>query len=350
MSKALQLGSEKLFGKENTHIYTLTTASGERPSKEKIKSAFSEISQKAKSSDVILVYLSGHGITWGGDQSDFYYVTTDATAANSEAYNDELLRKNHLISTAEFTEYLKLIPANKQVMIIDACSSGKAVENLMAARDIDVSQIKAIDRMKDRTGMFVISGSAADAVSYEASRYGQGLLTYSILEAMKGAALRDGQFFDVNIILNYSRENVPRLAAGIGGIQTPQLLIPKGGSFDIGQVDEETKKLIPLSNIKPVFVRTVLVDDNIDDNLNLSKLLDEQLNETAMRGKDAQLVFLDTREFPDAYTLRGSYIQSNGTITLKLKIKGPKESEHQLSGKTEEELIQKIMEIVEGLE
>jgi WD40 repeat protein len=351
MSKALQLGSEKLFGKENTHIYTLTTSSAERPTKEKIKSVFTEIGKTAKSSDVILVYLSGHGITWGGDQSDFYYVTTDATASNSEAYNDELLRKNHLISTAEFTEYLKVIPANKQVMIIDACSSGKAVENLMAARDIDVSQIKAIDRMKDRTGMFVISGSAADAVSYEASRYGQGLLTYSILEAMKGAALRDGQFFDVNTILNYSRENVPRLAAGIGGIQTPQLLIPKGGSFDIGQVDEEAKKLIPLSNIKPVFVRTTFVDaEDFTDVLSLSKSIDDQLNEIAIRGKESQIVFLDTREFPDAYRLSGGYTQSNGTITLKLKIKGPKESEHQLTGNSKEIILEKIIEIVEGIE
>jgi hypothetical protein len=45
-----------------------------------------------------------------------------------------------------------------------------------------------------------------------------------------------------------------------------------------------------------------------------------------------------------------SYTQSNGTISLKLKIKGPKESEHQLSGKTKEELIQQIMELVESLE
>ncbi|MFN5910211.1 MAG: caspase domain-containing protein, partial [Bacteroidota bacterium] len=195
ISTALQLGAEQLFGKENTHIYTLTTASGDRPTKEKIKYIFSEISKKATSSDLIVIYLSGHGIAWGGDQGDFYYLTTDVTAANAEAFNDEALRKNYTISASEFTEYLKAIPANKQVMIIDACSSGKAVDNLMAARDIDVSSVKAIDRMKDRTGMFVISGSAADAVSYEASRYGQGLLTYSILQAMKGAALRDGQFF-----------------------------------------------------------------------------------------------------------------------------------------------------------
>jgi hypothetical protein len=236
-------------------------------------------------------------------------------------------------------------------MIIDACSSGKAVENLLAARNVDVSQIKAIDRMKDRIGMFVISGSAADAVSYEASRYGQGLLTYSILQAMKGAALRDGQFFDVNTILNYSRENVPRLAAGIGGIQTPQLLVPKGGSFDIGRVDEEAKKQIPLSNIKPVFVRTTFVDaEAFTDELNLSKSIDDKLNQIAMRGADGQLVFLDTREFPDAYRLSGGYTQSNGTITLKLKIKGPKESEHSLVANTKDTLVEKVLEIVERLE
>jgi WD40 repeat protein len=351
MSTALQLGSEQLFGKENTHIYTLTTASGERPTKEKIKTVFTEIGKNAKSSDVILVYLSGHGIAWGGDHGDFYYITTDATAASADAYNDEVIRKNYTISATEFTDYLKAIPANKQVMIIDACSSGKAVDNLMAARDIDVSSIKAIDRMKDRTGMFVISGSAADAVSYEASRYGQGLLTYSILQAMKGAALRDGQFFDVNTILNYSRENVPKLAAGIGGIQTPQLLVPKGGSFDIGKVDEAAKTQIPLSNIKPVFVRTSFMDSEaFADELNLSKSIDDKLNQIAMRGADGQLVFLDTREFPDAYRLSGGYTQFNGTITLKLKIKGPKESEHNLSAKTKEELAEKVLEIVEGLE
>lgn len=351
MSTALQLGAEQLFGKENTHIYTLTTASGDRPTKEKIKYVFTEISKKATSSDLILIYLSGHGIAWGGDQGDFYYLTTDATAANADAYNDELLRKNYTISSTEFTEYLKSIPANKQVMIIDACSSGKAVDNLMAARDIDVSSIKAIDRMKDRTGMFVISGSAADAVSYEASRYGQGLLTYSVLQAMKGAALRDGQFFDVNAILNYSRENVPKLAAGIGGIQTPQLLVPKGGSFDIGRVDEAAKEQIPLSNVKPVFVRTTFVDaEAFTDDLNLSKLLDDKLNQIAMRGSDGQLVFLDTREFPDAYRLSGGYTQSNGTITLKLKIKGPNESEHTLSAKTKEELLEQVLGIVVDLE
>jgi len=351
MSTALKLGAEQLFGADNTHIYTLTTGDAERPTKARIKGVFTEIATKATSSDIIVIYLSGHGIAWGGERGDFYYLTTDATAANAEAFNDEVLRRNYTISATEFTEYLKAIPANKQVMIIDACSSGKAVDNLMTARDIDVSQIKAIDRMKDRTGMFVISGSTADAVSYEASRYGQGLLTYSVLQAMKGAALRDGQFFDVNTIMNYCRENVPRLAAGAGGIQKPQLLVPKGGSFDIGKVDEAARTLIPLSNMKPVFVRTSFIDsDAVFDDLNLSKSVDSELNEISVLGSDAPIVFLDTREFPDAYRLSGMYTQSNGVITLKLKIKGPKESEHTLTAPNKEALIEKVLEVLEGLE
>jgi WD40 repeat protein len=350
MSTALQVGAEQLFGKERVHLYTLTTAAGDRPTKEKIKSTFDEISKQASSSDVILVYLSGHGMAYGGDQSDFYYITTDATSSRADAYSDEVLLKNTTISTIEFTEYLKDIPALKQIMIIDACNSGKAVDNLHA-KNMDASQLKAIDRMKDRTGMFVISGSAANAVSYEASRYGQGILTYAILQAMKGASLRDGEYFDVNMIMNYARENVPKLASGIGGIQTPQLLSPKGGSFDIGRVDEKLKEQIPLNAIKPMFVRTVFLDMKLlTDTLGFSRMVDNQLNEISMSMADAELVFMDVREFPDAYELSGGYSQERGQITLQLKVRGPKNSDHLITGATKEEVLKKILAVLGTLE
>ncbi|TXH59504.1 MAG: hypothetical protein E6Q89_02135, partial [Bacteroidia bacterium] len=350
ISTALQIGAEDLFGKEQTHIYTLTTSDQLKPTKQVIKKVFDEIAQKATSSDVLVLYLSGHGITWGGENGDFYYLTTEVSSASSEAFNDATIRNSYAISTAEFTEWIKSIPANKQVMIIDACSSGKAVENLMASREIDASSIKAINRMKDRTGMFVISGSAADAASYEASRYGQGLLTYSILQAMKGAKLRDGKFFDADLILNHAREVVPELAKDIGGIQQPQLLIPKGGSFDFGVVDENSVKEIPLNAVKPVFVRTTFVDtEEFTDLIGLSKLVDEQLYITSSRGNNASLVFLDTREFPEAYRLSGGYMYKNGLIALTLKIKGPNESEHKLVAKSKEELAEKIIQLAELL-
>ncbi|MES2799800.1 MAG: caspase family protein [Bacteroidota bacterium] len=357
ISTALQIGAEGLFGKDKTHIYTLTTDTsvsntlpGLRPSKTNIKNTFVEISTQAKSSDLIVVYLSGHGISWGGEQGDFYYITTDASASNAQSYNDEVIRKNQTISAAEFTDWLNLIPANKQVMIIDACASGKAVQNLKEERDIDGSAVKALDRMKDRTGMFVVSGSAADAVSYEAGRYGQGLLTYSILEAMKGAKLRDNSFFDVDLLLNYAREKVPEYAKGIGGIQVPQLLVPKGGSFDIGFVTDETKKEIPLSNVKPVVIRSLFVDSKkFNDHLGLSISIDNALN-LLSNEIDAPFVFFDASEFPDAYQLSGGYKVDNGKYILFLTItKGISETSKEISANSVEELIEKIINETEKL-
>jgi WD40 repeat protein len=351
MAKALELGANALFGSEKTHFYSITSTGTTRPNKENIRAIFGEIAEQATANDVIVIYLSGHGITYGGDEGDFYFLTADATAANKEAFNDPVLRKNVGISTSEFVEWLKEIAALKQVMVIDACGSGKAVENLLAARDIDASKIKAIDKMKDRTGMFIISGSAADAASYEANRYGQGLLTYSILQGMKGAALDQEQFYDVQKIFNYALETVPELAEGVGGIQRPQVLIPKGGSFAVGLVDEEARKQIPLNTIKPVFVRSTFVDaQKFNDHLQFSKSMDEELSSVTVRGSSEKYIFLDSREFPEAYSLSGGYTILTNGIELILNINGPIPSQHKLNAANTEELKAKIVELIHQLD
>ncbi|MFM7856877.1 MAG: hypothetical protein ACKO96_34360, partial [Flammeovirgaceae bacterium] len=134
-----------------------------------------------------------------------------------------------------------------------------------------------------------------DAVSYEASKYGQGVLTYSILEGIRGAALREDQFVDVIKLFQYARDRVPALAEGIGGIQTPQVFSPTGGqSFDIGQLTEKEKRDIPIANLRPVYIRsTFLDDDRLDDALQVAKKVDEALTELAGKGYGAPLIFVD---------------------------------------------------------
>ena len=42
-------------------------------------------------------------------------------------------------------------------MILDACNSGKALETITTGtKNLNSSQIRALDRMKDRTGMYII--------------------------------------------------------------------------------------------------------------------------------------------------------------------------------------------------
>jgi WD40 repeat protein len=321
---SLHIGAEKLFGEDKTFQYLLTTNKEKEkwPTKENIKSTFKEIAAKAKSTDVIVLYLSGHGINWGGQDGDFYYLTQDAYTASGEAYNDPAIREKSTLSSNELVELFKLVPATKQVLIIDACASGQVVEDLIAQRDISSSTIRALDRMKDRTGMFIITGSAADAVSYEASKYGQGLLTYSLLEGIKGAALREGQFIDIDLLFQRAKDRVPELAEGIGGIQQPQVFFPYGSaSFDIGLLEEEDKTKIPLAKEKPVFVMSTFINaDTYADELKLEFLVDEKLRNISAKGSDAELIFYDAKSFPEAYQLKGLYTLSGDEVDLKFNL------------------------------
>lgn len=322
MAEAMKLGGARLFGADSVTIITLssnTTDSSLLPSKPNIQKAFQLVAGKARAKDILFVYLSGHGINSG---NDFHYLTRDAWSANASTYVYKELLSNVSVSSTEFTEYLKKIPALKQLFVIDACASGKLVENLIAHRDIPVSTLKALDRMKDRTGTHVITGCAADAVSYEASRFGQGLLTYSLLEGMKGASLREDKFLDVSQWFQYARDRVPQLANGLGGIQTPQVCSPLNNeSFDVAELDESEKMKVPLAREKPVFIRSQFQEqEQFVDQLQIGKKLDILLNETSAKGSESSFLYIPVDEFPDAYQVVGRYQVKEGTISARIKL------------------------------
>jgi hypothetical protein len=210
------------------------------------------------------------------------------------------------------------IPANKQVLILDTCASGRLIEKLTASRSVDSSSIRAWDRMKDRTGLWVLAGSAADAVSYESSRFGQGVLTYSLLKGIRvdfERALRKDQgastpeFIDVSMLFQYAADTVPFLAQGIGGIQKPLIASKRdASSFDIGQVRANRRGDIPYTSEKPVYLRSDFqLAGRPRDTLALTSKIDATLRNTSARGLDAPLVFWDLAEQPGAYRLAGRY-------------------------------------------
>ena len=65
-------------------------------------------------------------------------------------------------------------------------------------QSLSSDQQRVMEEVKDRIGFHILMGAAADKVSYEASQYNQGLLTYALREGMKGAALREDNFVDVS--------------------------------------------------------------------------------------------------------------------------------------------------------
>lgn len=323
MKQALEAVGNRLFGATGTvKAFLLNTdpaVTDKTPTRDNIRATIREIARQAKAEDVLVLYFSGHGVAFGaGEEASFYYLTKDVVTMD---LSDPITRSSYAVSTDTLTEWVKAVKALKQVIIFDACHSGKAVEEISSGKkSLNTDQILALDRMKDRTGTYVLSGSAADKVSYEASQYGQGLLTYSLLQGMNGMALRDKKYVDVVTLFQYAIDQVPQLAEDIGGIQKPEMASPKGGaSFDIGLFDDSVK--IPVTAKKPVFIRSNFLNlATLRDDLELAQKVSSHFEDISSRGADASLIYLDVSRFKKGYILTGGYGTAGNTIKLEGRV------------------------------
>jgi hypothetical protein len=211
-------------------------------------------------------------------------------------------------------------------LILDTCAAGMVIERLWERREVSSSRARALERMKDRTGLFILAGSAADAASYAASRFGQGLLTYSLLLGMRGAALetREEGIVDTERLFDFAVHTVPELAKGVGGIQAPRIAIPRGGaSFPLGLLDESDRARIPIAQRPlPFVIRSAFQNEaRIVDDLGVGRAMNEVLAEASSFGRESPFVFVDTEELPGAYRVVGRYrVSANHRVAVDCRI------------------------------
>jgi hypothetical protein len=321
--KALRIAAGGLFGPERVDVRVLAgSGRGGRTSKAEVRRAFEDAARRARPEDLLVVYLSGHGVTYRDGREDYAWLTEDA---GSTDLVDGDKRAAWAVTGEELTAWTKAIPATKQVLVLDTCAAGALQARLTQQRSVPGDQLRAIERLSSRTGYFVLMGSASDAVSYEASRYAQGVLTYALLEGMRGPGLlQDGQV-DVSRLFQYAADEVPRLAKDLGGVQQPRVSSPSGTSFPIGLLVPEARARIPLANPRPLLVRPVLVDDSEgDDVLDLSSRLARALrraSDAAATPDSRAPVYVDGDGLPEAVRVGGKYRTKGDAVSLKLVLR-----------------------------
>lgn len=354
MAKALGSTGKALF-KDSVELKLLSTAGGEAedPSKINIEKAFRGFAQKATPCDILVVFFSGHGSAWGkeGDKPNFYYLTKDITSAQLA---DDKVRAAYAVSDEDLKKWLVAIKARKQVLILDACNSGQAAENLsgIGHRDLNASQVIAFDILKDRTGTFILSGSASDMLSYEAAEYGQGLLTYSLLEGISGTALKGNQV-DIMVLFQNSRDVVPKLAQGIKRVQIPVISAPyEAASFPIGIKDSTVQIVLPQR--KPVVIQCNFQDKvNYKDGLGLSQALNGYFQDQNAKGVQAKYVFYNILQYAEGFSIWGNYTIQGDQVSVGGRLfKGDKpvgEAFQLTGGKDPAELVKLILNKVNPL-
>jgi hypothetical protein len=216
--------------------------------------------------------------------------------------------------------------ALKVVIILDTCAAGAAASELVQLGDmrrISGDQVRALALLKDATGSFILMGSAADKVTYEASRYGQGLLTYALLQGMRGEALVQGGQLRVAEWFGYAVNKVQELASEIGAVQQPRLSVPTGSNFPIALLTDEDRRAIPLAVPKPQVLQPLVVDGQLADPLKLAAALRARMRDLGEPGTASiagPIVYLDnlTDGVPGALMPRVQYESSNGTTRATL--------------------------------
>jgi hypothetical protein len=310
-------------------MYNLTTNKEhyQLPEKNSIKKILEEIGQKAMANDILLIFFAGHGVMTGeADKKQFYFLTADASTLSTTS-----AVKDVGISTTELVEWMKPqnIKAQKRILIFDACNSGQAINDIagkdLAVRNDDkAQQVKAIDKLNEKSGLFILSASASNQSAYEMGRYSQGLLTYSLLKAIKQQPdiLEDGKYLNVSSWFNAAEKTVSEISKENGARQEPQIVT--NTNFNIGLVDQEVISKIILPAEKPLFAASNFQnsDESIaDDDLDFSKMINLQLNDIASRGADSRIVYVTATNSPDAYSLSGRYTINDNAITVTVNIK-----------------------------
>ena len=351
MARALTLAARRYFcademaaGKPclRVHVRLLSTETDEKvrfngkqyvpdfqrldPVKNSYETVFADVAAKANADDVVTVYFSGHATTINTEEAvresaiadTYLYATRDATTLDTSALRNETERAAKTVSSLELAKWLSDIKADKKVLVLDTCAAGAAQKDLSEARDSDPLQTRSIERLRTRTGFFVLMGSAGNAQSFEANQYRQGLLTYSLLEGMTvGGKLAPGGFVDVDILLSSAKNRVEDLAKGLGNIQVPMYWRPGlSESFDIGRIEDEERKLIPIASPVPIIQRPFLFEkvensNVINDAEGLTEKLKAALLEQSLvsqRGAGAAINYVDATN--------GGGITPNGSYTV----------------------------------
>ena len=358
MARALTLAARRYFCADEiaankpclrVHVRLLSTETDERirfdgqryvpdferldPIKTSYEKVFTDIAGKAKADDVVAVYFSGHATTINTEEAmresaiadTYLYATRDATTLAASAFANETERAAKTVSSLELAKWLSKIKAEKKVLVLDTCAAGAVQKDLADVRAGDSLQTRSIERLRTRTGFFVLMGSAGNAQSFEANQYRQGLLTYSLLEGMTvGGKLAPGGFVDVDLLLSSAKNRVEDLAKGLGDIQVPMYWRPGlSESFDIGRVEDEERKLIPIASPVPIILQPFLFEkvensNVINDAEGLTEKLKAALLERSLvnvRGQGAAINYVDTTN-ANGVRPNGSYTVNGDQITI----------------------------------
>jgi hypothetical protein len=151
---------------------------------EKFRIELGGIRAVAKPEDLVLIYISSHGLPRENLPNGVSYVvmhdTNPSDAATTYATS---LPMTHLVETLN-----RDLNARRIVLILDTCHSGEAAGKRIVPKE-NTSGIATVNSsfggLRSSIGWAVLSASRGDQQSFESRKLGNGFFTYFLIEALK---------------------------------------------------------------------------------------------------------------------------------------------------------------------
>jgi uncharacterized caspase-like protein len=344
--RVLRLSSQKFFNSNDTnriHLYHYSlTKTGEMgaadihgftPDRNNILAAFDEIQQKSQPEDIVLVFFAGHG----------EIIENQLVLLTSEASADFLSG----IKMQELMEKLRTIKAGKRVLLLDACHSGAAINELnmgtlVGQRDTDEAEwqsrrIKELDKLSEKSGLAILTAAGSVEKALELPQYQHGLLTFALIKTM----LQSNESTDEVGVLQLEKWLIAaeKEVQKLTDQQAAQRFSPI--NFPMGVVDEEVRNAVTLTELPTLVLVNVQNDRLKFDNLMLREKLNKVLS-TSARDQQTTGFLVGSVSHANTLDLNIEYVQcgkqlvtytflsKNGQLVGKSKLKCPSDQREKL--------------------
>lgn len=215
LAKALKLQEGKVFHKVETKIIT-----DEAKDQAAIQRILLSFLSKTSSSDTVIIYISGHGVSASNGMLFFVPQNGDVADVGSN------------VSLSFFSELLQSRPeGQKAVFLMDICRAGTFRHPGNVQMRGNPSLEEATKALARGTGLFVLAATSGTLPALESPAYkgGHGAFAAAILEALDGSvdptvSFPSTGYITVNDLGNYVKARVPLLTDGGQTPTSPTIL------------------------------------------------------------------------------------------------------------------------------
>ncbi|MCY7346472.1 MAG: caspase family protein [Pyrinomonadaceae bacterium] len=179
-----------------------------------VRSALNETFKRARSNDLIFVFIAGHGAPDPLASQNLYFLLSDTKVVDMPRTAFPMNELKQMLDTQ--------VTAQRVVVMIDTCHSAgvnQKTKTIVSGRQLEqegdennISNFFLTSQLFKQTGRAILTSSDVNEVSQESAKWGNhGVFTWALLEGLKGKAdLNGDKFITTGELFQYTRANVQK--------------------------------------------------------------------------------------------------------------------------------------------